>query len=94
MRRVEIELRPRFPHVMFLIARAYSQPRVLNRSDGHGTFTLPGVVPDPKGFPLTAVRKFLATVYRDDEQPEDLVVMFHTSGGFSWIRQSEIPGQG
>jgi hypothetical protein len=94
MRRVAAELSPRYPHVMFVFARAYNQPRTLDRSDGKGTFTIPGVVPDPRGFPLTHVRRFLAIAYRDDEQPDDLVVMFHPSGGFSWIRQSETPGQG
>lgn len=93
MRRVASELTPHYPRAWFIFARAYHVPRTLDRSDGRGTFTIPGIEPDPRGFPLTAMRRFLSANYRDNEQQDDLVLMFHPAGGFSWVRQSETPGQ-
>lgn len=88
LRRIAAEVQPAYPQALIVIARAYGQPRTLPRSEGGGTFTIPAVQPDPRGFPLRYVRQFLASAYGPDEARHDLVVMFHPCGGFSWTRQS------
>ena len=84
-RRIAQQIYSRYPNVLVVQSRAYQLDRKVTTDLGE--VTVPAIAPGDYPLVIPTMRKWLAQNYDPDAPKHSLVLMYHPSGGFSYVRQ-------